>query len=560
VNGDGRPDLISANGSANTLTVLTNNGSGGFVLASSPGVGSVFSGPISVTSADVNGDGRPDLISANLFAHTLTVLTNNGSGGFVLSSSPGVGTNPYSVTSADVNGDGWPDLISANRGPNTLTVLTNNGSGGFVLASSPGVGDGPQSVTAADVNGDGTPDLISANFFGHTLTVLFNAATLFTGSFAGDGSSLTALNAAALTGAVPPAVLTSVPAGNLTGSVPPAALTSVPAENLTGTIADARLSANVALLNAGQTFSGANNFNASVTLNPPANLSFGSQTRQMINLWSTEYALGVQGSAGYFRSGGDFYWYRGGSHSDANGNAGSGGVPLMSLKSSGRLGLGTTTPDYPLEVQNGLAVGRFTTTNHTFGAVLVLRNSGASPNYLGAVNFDDATGTPGQIGYLASDQMIFRVAGAERMTLSASGLTVNATVTATAFNPSSDRHLKENFDPVNPREVLEKVATLPISRWNFKGDTATPHVGPMAQDFHAAFGLGEDDKHIATVDADGVALAAIQGLNQKLENGMQKAETRVAKLEAENAELHQTVNELKELVQFMNQKLNGGAR
>ena len=87
-----------------------------------------------------------------------------------------------------------------------------------------------------------------------------------------------------------------------------------------------------------------------------------------------------------------------------------------------------------------------------------------------------------------------------------SALQVVGTVTATAFNPPRDRHLKENFTPVTPREVLDKVAALPISRWNFIGDAATPHVGPMAQDFHAAFGLGTDDKHIATVDADGVAL------------------------------------------------------
>ncbi len=172
VNGDGKPDLISANYGNNSLTVLTNNGSGGFGLSSSPFTGT---GPWSVTAADVNGDGRADLINANVGASTLTVSTNNGSGGFVLSSSPGVGGGaPESVTSADVNGDGRPDLISANVGANTLTVLTNNGSGGFVLSSSPAVGNFPRSVTAADVNGDGKPDLISANFDDDTLTVLMN--------------------------------------------------------------------------------------------------------------------------------------------------------------------------------------------------------------------------------------------------------------------------------------------------------------------------------------------------------------------------------------------------
>ncbi len=129
-------------------------------------------------------------------------------------------------------------------------------------------------------------------------------------------------------------------------------------------------------------------------------------------------------------------------------------------------------------------------------------------------------------------------------------------VTAKSFNPSSDRHLKENFATVSPEEVLAKVAALPISRWNFKGETETAHVGPMAQDFHAAFGLGTDDKHIATVDADGVALAAIQGLNQKVEVRSRKAEDRIGQLESENAELKETVNELKMLVQQLNDKLN----
>ena len=98
-----------------------------------------------------------------------------------------------------------------------------------------------------------------------------------------------------------------------------------------------------------------------------------------------------------------------------------------------------------------------------------------------------------------------------------SGADFNGPVSATSFANASDRNLKENFAPVNPREVLAKVAGLAVSRWNFKGDAVTSHVGPMAQDFHAAFGLGTDDRHIATVDADGVALAAIQGLNQKVD-------------------------------------------
>jgi len=100
----------------------------------------------------------------------------------------------------------------------------------------------------------------------------------------------------------------------------------------------------------------------------------------------------------------------------------------------------------------------------------------------------------------------------------------------------SDRNSKEGFAAIHPLQVLEKVSALPISEWKYKAEAdGTRHLGPVAQDFHAAFGLnGADDKHIATVDEEGVALAAIQGLNQKLnEKDAQIADlkTRLEKLE-----------------------------
>ena len=90
-------------------------------------------------------------------------------------------------------------------------------------------------------------------------------------------------------------------------------------------------------------------------------------------------------------------------------------------------------------------------------------------------------------------------------------------VNAATFNGQSDRNAKERFTAVNGREILKRLADVPIEAWSYKQDTATRHIGPMAQDFYAAFAVGLDDKHIATVDADGVALAAIQGLNQLLD-------------------------------------------
>ncbi len=107
-------------------------------------------------------------------------------------------------------------------------------------------------------------------------------------------------------------------------------------------------------------------------------------------------------------------------------------------------------------------------------------------------------------------------------------------VNATIFNTTSDRNVKEQFAAINPREILDRVVNLPISSWNFKTDGSTRHIGPMAQDFYAAFNVGTDDKHIATVDEGGVALAAIQGLNEKLKEKdaeIEAMEKRLAGLE-----------------------------
>jgi hypothetical protein len=106
---------------------------------------------------------------------------------------------------------------------------------------------------------------------------------------------------------------------------------------------------------------------------------------------------------------------------------------------------------------------------------------------------------------------------------------------------TSDRDLKENFKPVDPLEVLDRLMRLPITEWNFKGYSQR-HIGPVAQDFHALFPFSATDTAINTGDMDGVALAAIQGLNQKLDSEL-------ARLHAENAALKQTLAELERLVQ-----------
>jgi hypothetical protein len=122
---------------------------------------------------------------------------------------------------------------------------------------------------------------------------------------------------------------------------------------------------------------------------------------------------------------------------------------------------------------------------------------------------------------------------------------VNATCNGSSWVNASDRNLKQNFAPVNPAEVLAKVVALPVQSWDYKAQPGDKHIGPVAQDFHAAFGLnGDDDKHIATVDESGVALAAIQGLNERLN----EKDAEYQKLQAQNESLEKRLADLEQLV------------
>jgi hypothetical protein len=102
---------------------------------------------------------------------------------------------------------------------------------------------------------------------------------------------------------------------------------------------------------------------------------------------------------------------------------------------------------------------------------------------------------------------------------------------------ASSRTLKEGFGAINALEVLNKVASLPITTWTYKGSSEGTHMGPVAEDFKETFGLAGDGKSIGTVDADGVALAAIQGLNIKLTQAEEENAALKARLEALEAKL-----------------------
>jgi hypothetical protein len=151
----------------------------------------------------------------------------------------------------------------------------------------------------------------------------------------------------------------------------------------------------------------------------------------------------------------------------------------------------------------------------------------------------------GQITASTNDNSVtMRAAGGYRLLSSGSepGPGVYLAPFGTSWTTISDRNAKKNFAPVNTESVLDKLAAIPVQEWNYKWepDNATPNLGPMAQDFKAAFYPGRDDKSISTLEFDGVELAAIQGLNQKL----QEKDVEIQQLQKSVAELRQLMSQL----------------
>ena len=184
VNADGKPDLIVANQIDNTVSVLVNTTPVGATTLTfaTQHVYAVGTNPLEVTVADVNGDGKPDLITSNADDDTISVLLNTTSGAtpsFAAQQTFTTGTTPRSVAVADINGNGKADLIVANYGDNTVSVFLNTTiidatAASFAVPQTFATGIGARSVATADINGDGKPDIIVANAIDNTISVLLN--------------------------------------------------------------------------------------------------------------------------------------------------------------------------------------------------------------------------------------------------------------------------------------------------------------------------------------------------------------------------------------------------
>lgn len=187
-NGDGKLDLVTTNAATdspsptgvNTISIALGQGDGTFGASSTFGTGT---DPYSVTAGDFNGDGRLDVATANYGSNNVSVLLGNGAGGFEAATTVALGVGaiqPYTIANRDLNGDGKLDLITANLSSNNLNVLLGNGDGTFgtPTALATGMRTNPNGLAIGDFNNDGKPDLATANSGANRATVFLNRTSL----------------------------------------------------------------------------------------------------------------------------------------------------------------------------------------------------------------------------------------------------------------------------------------------------------------------------------------------------------------------------------------------
>jgi hypothetical protein len=208
--------------------------------------------------------------------------------------------------------------------------------------------------------------------------------------------------------------------------------------------------------------------------------------------------------------------------------------------------------------ENNLANGAFSTVpggqgNSAFGDFSFAAGRGAQANHPGAIVFADSA--EGGFASVRDDEFRIRAHGGWALEMGnmkwvdmrVSGNKMINTSTngylslGGAWVNSSDSNLKSNFLTVDPDEILKKVVQLPIRTWTYNAEEGgVRHIGPTAQDFYTIFQLGYGDTTIATIDVDGVALAAIQGLDKLTK----EQKTQIQTLEQKLADLEQRVKAL----------------
>lgn len=186
IDGDGKPDVVTADSSAGTISVLQNTASSGSVSPTSLASKVDFAAGSStqdVVLADLDGDGKIDVVASNAGSNTVSVFRNVSSGGSIGAGTLSAridfatGSQPHGVAVADIDGDGKPEIITADRGGNSISVLRNTSSVGVLSFNSKvdnPTGSTPNGVAVGDFNSDGKPDIATANEGGNSISVFQN--------------------------------------------------------------------------------------------------------------------------------------------------------------------------------------------------------------------------------------------------------------------------------------------------------------------------------------------------------------------------------------------------
>ncbi len=164
-NGDGKLDIVTANSFSGDVSILLGNGDGTFQNAQIAAAGGL--NPLAIAAADWNGDKQPDIIVADANANVVAIALGKGDGTFAAPATAPTGMTPFSVEVGDLNGDGMLDAVTANSNSGDFTAVLSP----TMTANNVSSGTMPYCATIADVDGDGRADVVVANSGGNNISV-----------------------------------------------------------------------------------------------------------------------------------------------------------------------------------------------------------------------------------------------------------------------------------------------------------------------------------------------------------------------------------------------------